>query len=50
MGMTNSSPQKKDTKAHGKKDPGVPQFSCFKEQAKREAELRRNRVSGDRGL
>ncbi|KYO38906.1 guanine nucleotide-binding protein-like 3-like protein isoform A [Alligator mississippiensis] len=36
--------KKKDTKAHGKKDPGVPQFSCFKEQAKREAELRRNRA------
>ncbi|KAH0628861.1 hypothetical protein JD844_010459 [Phrynosoma platyrhinos] len=35
--------KKKDAKAHGKKDPGVPQLSRFKEQAKREAALKQKR-------
>uniref|UniRef100_A0A8C8SUH5 G protein nucleolar 3 like n=1 Tax=Pelusios castaneus TaxID=367368 RepID=A0A8C8SUH5_9SAUR len=36
--------KKKDAKAHGKKDPGVPQLLHFKEYAKREAELKKKRV------
>ncbi|XP_044856315.1 guanine nucleotide-binding protein-like 3-like protein isoform X1 [Mauremys mutica] len=37
--------KRKEAKAHGKKDPGVPQLLGFKEYAKKEAELKQKRVA-----
>ncbi|XP_053154901.1 guanine nucleotide-binding protein-like 3-like protein isoform X1 [Hemicordylus capensis] len=37
--------KKKDAKPHGKKDPGVPQLSHFKERVKKEAALKEKRVA-----